>query len=307
MMIRGSIAVPLLAAGVVLAGCSSSSSSSGAASSPQFGGASASNGTNETEVQNGTPAPSGYWTEERLLTASEFKPEDWSAPAEGSAPAAKENAKTLRVGAIFYGSNSSGGHFCTGSVVDSPNQDVIETAAHCLNDGKGGADKTDVAFVPAYADGKAPFGEWQPVKYIMDSRWINGADPDYDVAFVVLKPYQGKTIQQVLGGNTIAFNTGYDHNVRVTGYPGSADAPITCDNTTTKQDPNYLRFPCANFYGGTSGSPFLTDYNPQTRTGTIVGVLGGYEEGGSTADVSYSDYLGDGIKQLYDEAITVKG
>jgi V8-like Glu-specific endopeptidase len=298
MKVRGAIAVPLLAVGVVLAGCSSSSSSASASASASAEG--------ETEVQNGTPAASGYWTEERLLAAKEFTPEDWSAPAEGSTPSAKENAKTLRVGAIFYGGNSSGGHFCTGSVVDSPNQDVVVTAAHCLNDGKGGADKTDVAFVPAYADGKAPFGEWQPAKYVMDSRWINGADPDYDVAFVVLKPYQGKTVQQVLGGNTIAFNTGYDHDVRVTGYPGSADAPITCDNTTTKQDPNYLRFACANYYGGTSGSPFVTSYNAQTRTGTVVGILGGYEEGGSTPDVSYSDYLGDDIKQLYDEAITVK-
>jgi V8-like Glu-specific endopeptidase len=307
MKVRGSIAVPLLAAGVVLAGCSSSSSSSGAVPSSSASASSTASDESDPVVQNATPATSGYWTEQRLLAAKEFQPEDWSEPPENSAPTARQNAKTLRVGAIFYGSNSSGGHFCTGSVVNSPDQDVIITAAHCLNDGKGGADKTNVAFVPAYADGDAPFGEWQPAKYVMSSRWVNSADPGFDIAFVVLKPYQGKNVQQVLGGNNIEFNTGYDHRVRVTGYPGSANAPITCDNTTTKQDPDYLRFACADFYGGTSGSPWLTNYNAATKTGTIVGVLGGYEEGGSTPDVSYSDYLGDDIKELYDEAIAAQG
>jgi V8-like Glu-specific endopeptidase len=306
MIVRGSIVVPLLAAGAALAGCSTSSGSAPASASAPVPASAPASDEAGAEVQDGTPAASGYWTEQRLLAAREYRPEDWSAPAEGTAPAAKQNARTLRVGAVFYGSDSSGGHFCTGSVVNSPGQDVIVTAAHCLNDGKGGADQANVTFVPAYADGQAPFGEWQPARYIMDSRWINGADPDYDVAFIVLKPHQGKNIQQVLGGNTIEFNTGYDHPVRVTGYPASADAPITCDNTTTKQDPDYLRFACADYYGGTSGSPFVTSYNAQTRTGTVVGVLGGYEEGGSTPDVSYSDYLGNDIRNLYDEAIATR-
>jgi V8-like Glu-specific endopeptidase len=293
----------LAAAGVVVAGCSSGSSASGPASASSS--AQPDQAPDQAQVQNASAAPSGYWTEERLKAAQEWRPDDWVEPSAGAVPTARQNATTLRVGALFYG-DSSGGHFCTGSVVDSPGQELIETAAHCLNTGNGGADRNDIAFVPAYANGQTPYGEWSPAKIVIDSRWVNGADPDYDVAFVVLKPHDGKTIQQVLGGNGIAFNSGYDHQVRVTGYPASADAPITCDNHTTKQDPNYLRFACANFYGGTSGSPFVTDYNAQTRTGTIVGVLGGYEEGGSTPDVSYSDYLGDGIKKLYDDAIATR-
>jgi V8-like Glu-specific endopeptidase len=296
-MIQKVVTAALLAAaaGVTLAGCSSGSTATGSASA----------GATQPVVQNASSAASGYWTEERLRSAQDFRPDGWQEPSAGAPPTARENAKTLRVGALFY-KDSSGGHFCTGSVVDSSGGNVIETAAHCLNEGKGGADKSDIVFVPAYANGQTPYGEWEPAKYVMDSRWVNGADPGLDVAFVLLKQHQGKHIEQVLGGNTIAFNSGYQHKVRVTGYPASADAPITCDNSTTKQDPDYLRFPCANFYGGTSGSPFLTNYNAQTRTGTIVGVLGGYEEGGSTPDVSYSDNLGDAIKKLYDEAVATK-
>jgi hypothetical protein len=32
-------------------------------------------------------------------------------------------------------------------------------------------------------------------------------------------------------------------------------------------------------------------------------VIGGYQQGGDTASVSYSAYLGTAIRQLYDEAI----
>jgi V8-like Glu-specific endopeptidase len=293
-VVTGSIA--LIVAGSALAGCSSGgSTSSTAAQTP----AAAAEGTQGSASAS---ASAGYWTEQRLLAAQEYRPEDWTEPEEGSTPAAKQNAKTLRVGALFD-SDSSGGHFCTASVVNSPGHNVIVTAAHCLNSGNGGANKQNVVFIPAYSDGETPYAIWTPDKYFMDSRWVSNHDDKLDVAFLTLKPYEGKNIQDVLGGNTMAFNSGYQHKVRVTGYPASNDAPITCDNNTTEQPAGFLRFPCANFYGGTSGSPFLTNYNAQNNTGTIVGILGGYEEGGSTPDISYSDNLGDDIQKLYDDAI----
>jgi V8-like Glu-specific endopeptidase len=55
---------------------------------------------------------------------------------------------------------------------------------------------------------------------------------------------------------------------------------------------------------GTSGSPWVTDFNPATRTGRVVGVIGGYQQGGDTAAVSYSAYFGTAISQLYHEAIS---
>ncbi len=53
---------------------------------------------------------------------------------------------------------------------------------------------------------------------------------------------------------------------------------------------------------GTSETPSVTDVGPQTGTGTIVGVIGGYQEGGSTAAISYSPYLGEQVEQLYHQA-----
>jgi V8-like Glu-specific endopeptidase len=241
----------------------------------------------------------GYWTRQRLLGAQVWR--DKRLPSPGSTPSPRQNAKTLRVGALFD-SDSSGDHFCTASVVDSPGHDVLITAAHCVNPGTGGANRSNVSFIPAYANGQSPNGVWTPAKYVLDPRWVNGADPDLDVAFIVLKPLNGKNIQDVIGANQVAFNTGSDHFVRVTGYPSSADAPIACANWTTQQSQNQLKSACQDFTGGTSGSPWITRFDQAARTGTIVGVIGGYQEGGDTSEVSYSPYFGNDIKKLYDEA-----
>jgi hypothetical protein len=78
---------------------------------------------------------------------------------------------------------------------------------------------------------------------------------------------------------------------------------VTCTGQTSEQSESQLRFDCGGFTGGTSGSPWVTRFNPLTRTGTIVGVLGGYQEGGTTDAVSYSSYLGPEVEQLYRQAV----
>jgi hypothetical protein len=47
----------------------------------------------------------------------------------------------------------------------------------------------------------------------------------------------------------------------------------------------------------------VTHFYPRTRTGTIVGVIGGYQEGGDTAAISYSAYLGAEVRRLYEQAV----
>jgi hypothetical protein len=54
--------------------------------------------------------------------------------------------------------------------------------------------------------------------------------------------------------------------------------------------------------GGTSGSPWVTHFNTRTRNGTIIEMIGGYQEGGDTAATSYSSYLGAAVQRLYQQA-----
>lgn len=206
-----------------------------------------------------------------------------------------------RVGALFAHSGS-GNHFCTASVVTSKGHDLLITAAHCISGGKGGGYNQDIVFIPGYQHGATPYGVWMPSRLLVDPRWSATSDPDYDVGFVVLQPDDGKNIEDILGANRIGFDAGYSNLVRVTGYPSSADAPVTCRNWSRMQSATQLRFECGGFFGGTSGSPWVTGFDPRTRTGTIVGVIGGYQAGGDTDAISYSVYLNDAIRNLYEQA-----
>jgi len=289
-----------MAAGLLLAallsGCGTGSGAPGAP------GATAGRGP-AAEPTGAGAASVRYWTRSRLLGALPAR--KWSLPripAPGATPSAHSPLLAApRVGALFT-RDASGDHFCTASVVASPGRDLLITAAHCIDGGKGGGYKTDIVFIPDYQDGDAPSGVWTPGKLLVDPRWAASSDPDFDVGFVVLRPLDGKNIEDVLGANKIGFNAGFDNLVRVTGYPSSANAPVTCVNRTTKQSASQVRFDCGGFFGGTSGSPWITRLDPRSRTGTIVGVIGGYQEGGDTDAISYSAYLNDDIRALYEQA-----
>jgi V8-like Glu-specific endopeptidase len=223
-------------------------------------------------------------------------------PLPTGTPTAQTAAEGRRVGAIFS-HDTSGTHFCTASTVDSPNHNLIITAAHCLHGGKDSDYFGDLVFVPGYRDGKAPYGVWKVRTQLVDTRWANGSDEDLDVGFGVVAPLDGKNVGDVVGVNTLGVDPGYRNLVRVTGYPMQSDKPVTCVNATTKEDTYQLRFACNGYAPGTSGSPWLADYDPNTRTGRVVGVIGGREEGGNDDDVSYSSYFDDDVKHLYDEAV----
>ena len=245
----------------------------------------------------------GYWTRAVLLGAR-----PWREPGyrPGRSATAHPARVSLRVGALFE-HDAGGNHFCTASVVASPGRNLLITAAHCISGGKDGGYRHDIVFIPGYRDGQAPYGIWAPAQLIVAPQWTSSSDPDFDVGFVVLKPSDGKNIEDVLGADQLGIDSGYRNLVRVTGYPASADAPITCINRTSEQNPSQLRFECDGFTGGTSGSPWVTHFDSRTRTGTIVGVLGGYEEGGSTAAISYSPYLGPEVQRLYRLAASGSG
>jgi predicted small lipoprotein YifL len=85
------------------------------------------------------------------------------------------------------------------------------------------------------------------------------------------------------------------------GSPGPAtvrarSATPRSRNTTTAARPSASEVEVTKAPGSR-----ILDGEPATR-GRIVGVLGGYQEGGSTAGVSYSAYLGRAIRQLYRQA-----
>ncbi|HEX3779064.1 MAG TPA: trypsin-like peptidase domain-containing protein [Pseudonocardiaceae bacterium] len=210
------------------------------------------------------------------------------------------------VGALFATDDQGDdGHFCSASVVNSPQGDLVLTAAHCIYDPTEGDYDTDIVFIPDYHDGQEPYGVWVPSQLIVDPRWISDSDQDLDFGFMVVRPSStGASLQSVTGANQLGTSMGFDLPVQVTGYPDGASEPVTCSTTSSQADTYQMRFDCDGFPSGTSGSPWVTDIDPQTGLGTVVGVIGGYEEGGDTPQVSYSSYFDDDIRNLYNTAVT---
>ena len=208
-------------------------------------------------------------------------------------------AGTPAVGALFTMSGGKlGRHFCTASVINSPHGDLVITAAHCMSGTSG------VVFVPGYDRGATPYGVWTVTKVYVDHSWQASADPDDDVAFLqVDQPGSIVPIEDVTGAEQVATGTPTRQLVEVIGYPDSGNEPIVCQNWTREPMSDQLEFDCGGYTDGTSGGPFLADVNQQTGQGTVIGVIGGYEQGGLTPQISYSPMFGTNVAALYQLAV----
>jgi V8-like Glu-specific endopeptidase len=236
----------------------------------------------------------------RLVSAMQATPRK-AAPVPSVKPTGTPFDGPAAVGALFSltGSGRLGTHFCTASVVRSPHQNLILTAAHCVT-GRAGT----IAFVPGYTEGKSPYGIWTVSQVIKDQAWSSSSDPDDDFAFLVVsKKGSRRPIQAITGAETLRTGKPAKLPVQVIGYPDNEGRPVTCQGVTTVPFPHQLQFDCGAYYDGTSGGPFLTDVNPDTGDGVVVGVIGGYQLGGDLPQISYAAAFGANIAALYRTAV----
>jgi V8-like Glu-specific endopeptidase len=218
--------------------------------------------------------------------------------------------QTTAVGALFSLSSSGQlqNHFCTASVVDSPTGDLAVTAAHCMQQQVVG----QVAFVPDYSPGHMPYGMWIVTRVIEDPQWRKSGDADDDFAFlVVVQVGNPHPVQDLTGGEKLGISAPAGRPVTVAGYPDTADAMVSCENTVVAYSSTQFEFDCDGFTDGTSGSPLLAESVPIGATGeaatdgvdTVIGVIGGYEQGGYTASVSYAARFSTEFATLYQRAV----
>lgn len=218
--------------------------------------------------------------------------------------------QTSTVGALFTLSASGllQNHFCTASVVDSPTGNLIVTAAHCMQGQRLG----QVVFVPDYSAGLAPYGLWTVTQVIEDQPWTTAGDPDDDFAFLVVAQRGGRIpVQTLTGGEVVGVGEPAGRSVVVAGYPNVQNIPVSCKNTVTAFSATQFEFDCDGFTDGTSGSPLLADLapvgsgarSPAGSAATVIGVIGGYEQGGYTASVSYAARFSSRFEDLYQTAV----
>ncbi|MFE0178290.1 trypsin-like serine peptidase [Streptomyces sp. NPDC059002] len=296
--------------------------------------ASAAPATPEWKIEETVPRKSGaewavedaerFWTADRMESATPLPATETEKDAGSGTDAGKRRAKasgpvayaagaktdyegSKTIGVLYFVDKGMATHNCTASVVHSPKGNLILTAGHCGNGNK-------YAFVPQYRTGKKPAqqpnGIWAVDRVFKDPRHTTyGPGSDLDFAFATVKPDKlGRQVEKITGANKLTRTPNYKVWVTVIGYPSAKNAPkdqaIKCRTKTTRLTGyKQLRMECGGFYGGTSGSPWLMNFDEKTKTGQVVGNLGGVGGGGATDSVSYAPYYDDEVFKLYDDAV----
>ncbi|MGW0433992.1 trypsin-like serine peptidase [Micromonospora sp. NPDC003197] len=177
-------------------------------------------------------------------------------------------------------------YVCSASVVNSTSGSVVATAAHCLFDtGSKRQWARNVLFVPGDEAGRAPFGRWTAASGHVTQQFLKnafssdkgtrGSGWQFDTAFLKMRPQGGKTIQQTLGAQGIAFGEAPE-GLMVLGYPTAPPFDGTkmryCSTPSTRTDSRVY-----GDYGltcvmtpGCSGGPWLTRFDPVKGAGYVV-------------------------------------
>jgi V8-like Glu-specific endopeptidase len=183
---------------------------------------------------------------------------------------------------------------CTATVVESRSGGVAVTAAHCVHRPArsplelppGAAGPLAVTgFTPGRDGDRAPFGSWPVERVEVDPRWVGSGDPAHDVAFLRLGEVDGRTVQEVVGAQRIAFGAvAAGTPMTALGYP--AAAPFDGRTLRRCTSPGVavsraafgaLQMRCA-MTPGVSGGPWLSGFDPATGAGTVSAVTSFVDE-----------------------------
>jgi len=180
---------------------------------------------------------------------------------------------------------------CSGAIVDAPNGSVIATAAHCVHN-PGEPRWKNAWFVPAYdrnGIANAVRDGWRVTAAHVSPEWERGSLPEslpYDFAFLTVERKDGRTIQEQFGANRLDFEPvdPAKHTVAL-GYP--AVAPYDgetlgyCAGRPTLLTGPEVQRPSAgglllescDLTQGSSGGPWLQEYDAKSQSGTVVAVM----------------------------------
>lgn len=230
-------------------------------------------------------------------------------------------AVAAAVGKVFF---TLGGedYVCSGTLVGGKHPDVVLTAAHCVTGGpgKGGATQwaTNWMFVPGFADGLLPYGEYTARRFFVSKDWTGpqGGREQYDAAFVqvatatvhgVSGPWVTGTAQPP-PGLPVKFAGRQDaaplSRTYVFGYP--AELPYSgldlnyCAGSVVASGGS-VRSACG-MTAGDSGGPWLAGFSPRSGSGQVVAVST-YKVSGSPL-VLYGAVLGPQARALYERVVS---
>ncbi|TRV72018.1 hypothetical protein FKN01_30790 [Streptomyces sp. 130] len=222
-----------------------------------------------------------YWTPERIAEALANEADaDGRALSRTQQQAAVTGPHSTAVGKLVFEHANGTPDACTGTVVNSDAEVLVLTAAHCLNEGPGGTWTKNQVFYPGFHNGSAPYGGFTAWNIATSSQWSIGAKADYEHDYgmlVVNDNASGQTVLEAAGGYQIVPDMRTGEQVSLIGYSGppyDGNHQEFCQELVEPTVPplNMWQVECPNMAPGSSGGPWLLDYDYDTGTGYIGGL-----------------------------------
>lgn len=224
-------------------------------------------------------------------------------------------------GRVFAKSGPTTTVSCSGTVVRSPGHDMVWTAAHCVDGGRGWSLYSDIVFVPAYDSGGghdaaalAPLGVWTVRSVLLSPEWVANGDPEHskaDYAALVVAPRSdgARLADVVQAAAPILFDAPRGLPISAYGYPAeppySGDDLYRCDSPSAvysefdEAGPNLVWIGCTMTPGSSGGGWFAT----VGGTAYLVSNFSMY-----SADARhYGPYLSTDAHAVYDAAVAQGG
>jgi V8-like Glu-specific endopeptidase len=194
------------------------------------------------------------------------------------------------VGVLFF-KQAGRSYRCSASVIG---MNAIVTAGHCVSNGAG-VWSTNGVFVPAYANGVAPAGQWKVAQWLTFTAWHTGADLARDWGWGRITPKTTGSIGAKTGFLGYAWNWSRYQHWWALGYP--AEAPYdglwmwTCQSaygydSPFGTEPKPMGIGC-DMTGGCSGGPWILQF----ATGNYVNSVNSHRTVGFPLELfgPYSD------------------
>ena len=196
------------------------------------------------------------------------------------------------VGKVFFTQN--GGNFvCSGDVVNSNNQSVVDTAGHCVvQGGSGGNWSSNWVFCPQYYYGYAPYGCFVARQLWTSSAWYYNGSLEDDFGEAVVSANSYGNIVSVVGGSGWAYGQSASQAFYAFGYPAAypfdGNSVYYCADygSAAGFDDGYAVSISCTMTGGSSGGPWLISL------GGTFGYVNGHNDFKYTNDPNhmYSPY-----------------
>ncbi|MFH8616612.1 trypsin-like serine peptidase [Streptomyces sp. NPDC017979] len=239
-----------------------------------------------------------YWTPARIKAVGK------SVDLGPTGPVAKpwQGTELKSVGRLFFVNARGADTWCTATAVTSANKSAVMTAAHCVRRGASPVNtNTTMVFVPGYAKGKSPYGAFAVNTVATPRTWEEDSVNDV-AALTVDVNKDGRKLTDAVGGLPVSFDRPVGGTVTSFGYsatrPQRGEQLLQCTGRTKKEHGTQF-IPC-DMTGGSSGGPWLADFDAATGKGVLVSVNGSLDS--MTPTKMYGEVLGATAKKVYDRA-----